>query len=113
MSELRFYFDENVDPEVAKQLQQKGIEAVSVRDLKRRGDKDMTHLQRALEMGYVVCTYDKDFLRMNAQRLEHAGIIFAQHDGATIGGWVRELQKLHTELTADEMVGQVKFVSVK
>ncbi len=113
MSKIRFYFDENVNPEVAKQLKQKGVEAVSVRDLQQLGDKDPNHLKRALEMGYVLCTHDQDFLIMNAEGIEHAGIIFAAYRGATVGGWVREILKIDQSLTAEEMVGQVKFVNVK
>ncbi len=113
MSKLRFYFDENVDPEVAKQLRQKNIDAVSIHELQLRGDQDISHLQRATEIGYALCTYDKDFLRLNAQGVRHAGILFAKHDGATIGEWVRELTKIHQSLTAEEMIGQVKFVNVK
>lgn len=64
-------------------------------------------------MGYVLCTYDTDFLRMSAEGTEHSGIVFAEQYKSTIGGWVRELLKLHEELTAEQMVGQVKFVSVK
>ncbi len=113
MSKIRFYFDENVDPEVAQQLRQKGVEAISAHDLQLRGDTDPNHLQRALEGGYVLCTHDQDFLIMNAQGAQHAGIIFAQHNGATIGGWVRELLKVQDALTAEVMIGQVKFINVK
>lgn len=113
MTTLRFYLDENVDPEVAEQLTQKGIEAVSTRSLGKLGDSDVNHLQRATEMGFVLCTHDADFLRMNAQGVEHSGIIFSNHDGSTIGGWVRELEKIQSEITAEEMKAQVKFISAQ
>lgn len=56
-------------------------------------------------MGYVLCTHDQDFLRMNAEGVPHAGIVFAEQYHSTMGGWVRELRKLHDELNAEEMVG--------
>lgn len=64
-------------------------------------------------MGRVLCTHDQDFLRMNAEGVEHVGIAFAQGSEATIGGWVRALRALHSEKTAEEMRGQVKFLSMK
>ena len=113
MSKIRFYVDENVQIEVAPQLIQHGIEAVSAKTLEKLGDTDANHLRRATELGYVLCTHDMDFLRMSAEGVAHAGIVFAEQYNSSVGGWVRALQKLHDELTAEEMVGEVKYVRVK
>ncbi|MEP7293363.1 MAG: DUF5615 family PIN-like protein [Chloroflexota bacterium] len=113
MSKIRFYLDENVQVEVAPQLVQHGIEAVSVKTLEKLGDSDTNHLQRAIAMGYVLCTYDQDFLRLAAEGADHAGIVFGEQYQATIGGWVRKLCQLHSETSAEEMIGQVRFVSLK
>lgn len=113
MSEIRFYIDENVQIEVMSQLVQHGIEAVSAKSLEKLGDTDTNHLQRATEMGHVLCTHDQDFLRLSAEGVPHAGIVFAQQNQSTIGGWVRQLRRLHDEFTAEEMVGRVEFVNVK
>ena len=113
MSKIRFYIDENVEVEVTPQLVQHGIVAVSAKTLGKLGDTDANHLLRATEMGYVLCTYDQDFLRMNAEGVEHAGIIFAVQYQSTIGGWVRALRQIHAETTAEAMNGQVKYISVK
>lgn len=113
MSEIRFYIDENVEVEVTPQLAQHGIVAVSAKTLGKLGDTDANHLQRAAEMGYVLCTYDQDFLRMNAEGFEHTGIIFAIQYQSTIGGWVKALRQIHAETTTEAMIGQIKFISVK
>jgi hypothetical protein len=42
-------------------------------------------------MGRVLCTYDADFLRLAQTQPEHAGIIYAQQQKASVGGWVREI----------------------
>lgn len=46
---LRFYLDENVPVEVAKQLRSRGIDVVTVRDLGLLGATDTVHMaeQRA------------------------------------------------------------------
>ena len=113
MSKLRFYIDENVQIEVAPQLVQHGIEAVSAKSLEKLGDTDANHLRRATEMGCVLCTHDQDFLRKSAEGVQHAGIVFAEQYKSTIGGWVRELQTIHSEMTAEAMKMQVKFISTR
>ncbi len=105
--------DENVDVEVAEQLVRKGIDAITVRDLDLLGDEDPNHLRRATEMGRVLCTHDKDYPRMSAEGVEHAGIAFAEQYRAIIGGWVRALINLHATTTAEEMIGQIRFLSVR
>jgi hypothetical protein len=110
---LRYYMDENVPTAVAEQLRLNSIDAISVHDLEQLGDADLNHLQRATNMGRVLCTHDQDFLRLAAEGSEHAGIAFAPQYQATIGGWVRELRSLHARLTANEAVGQVVYLSLK
>lgn len=113
MSKIRYYIDENVQVAVAAQLVQQGIEAVSAKTLEKLGDSDTNHLQRATEHGYVLCTYDQDFLKLHAEGIQHAGIVFAEQYQATIGGWVKRLVQLYKETSAEDMIGQVKFISVK
>ena len=91
----------------------KGIDAITVRDLELLGDSDPNHLQRATQTGRVLCTHDQDYPRMNAEGVEHAGIAFAEQYGATIGGWVKALLNLHATTTAEEMIGQIRFLNVK
>ncbi|MBA3870643.1 MAG: DUF5615 family PIN-like protein [Anaerolineae bacterium] len=105
--------DENTDPEIAVQLTRIGVEVVTVRDLQLLGDSDLNHLKRATEMGYVLCTHDSDFLKMHSEDNNHAGIAFGQHYESTIGGWVKALRKLYDTKSAEDVIGQVEFLSVK
>jgi predicted nuclease of predicted toxin-antitoxin system len=49
---------------IAEQLQARGIEAVTVRDLGALSDTDVNHLTRATRLGYVLCTYDSDYIQL-------------------------------------------------
>jgi uncharacterized protein with PIN domain len=111
LSELRFYLDENVPTEIARQLRFSGIDAVSVRDLDALGHDDPDHLRRATEMGRVLCTHDQDFLRLAAEGFEHAGIAFSPQSRASIGSWVRALRALHAQYGSDQVRNQVVFFS--
>lgn len=112
MSQIRFYLDENVPTEVARQLHRSGIEAVSVRDLGTLGEEDRNHLLRAAKEGRVLCTHDTDFLELAAEGAEHAGIAFAAQYRANIGGWVRALRTLHARVEAEEARNRVFFLTV-
>lgn len=92
---LRFYLDENVPVAIAAQLNRRGIEAVTARDLKALGASDQNHLQRAIVGGYVFCTHDADFVDM------------AVHG---IGDWVRHLELLHAVFEAEEMHNRIEYL---
>jgi predicted nuclease of predicted toxin-antitoxin system len=113
LSEIRFYFDESVELAVSEQLAAGGLDVVSAHSLEALGEKDPAHLERATEMGRVLCTYDADFLRLAKTQLEHAGIIYAQQQKASVGGWVREIRAIHARLTAEEAQNQVIFLSLR
>jgi len=83
---------------------------VTVRDLQRLGDTDENHLQRAAEMGYVLCTYDADYLRLHAEKMPHAGIVYARERTTIIGDWVRALELICEIMTAAEMKNHVEYL---
>ena len=112
-NELRFYFDESVELAVSEQLAAGGLDVVSAHSLNLLGDDDRNHLQRATDMGRVLCTYDADFLRLASEGAAHPGIIFARQQKASIGGWVREIRSLHMRLHVADLVGQVIFLSMR
>ena len=113
LSDLKYYFDESVELAVSSHLTAGGIDAVSAHSLDLLGDTDRNHLERAAEMGRVLCTYDADFLRLAAEGAEHAGIIYAQQQKASIGGWVKEIRALHARLSAVDMHSRVIFLSLR
>ena len=102
---IRFYLDENLSPEIASQLARHGIDVI-------RGPlsiDDLSHLKRARSVGRVVCTRDRDFLRLNAAGEEHAGIIkgLKQH---TIGDWVNYLRFVHSICAAEDLRNNVEHL---
>lgn len=113
MTDMRFYFDESVELAVSQQLERAGIDVVSAHSLDLLGDSDDNHLQHATALERVLCTYDQDFLRMAAEGMYHYGIIFAQQQTASIGGWVREIKVIHAQMEADELIDQVVYLSMK
>ena len=60
-SKLRFYLDENMDPEIAEQLRRRGIDALSARDVSLLRVSDDVQLRYAATHGRVLCTKDAGF----------------------------------------------------
>lgn len=107
---VRFYLDENVPVAIAEQLKRRGIEAITARDLGRLGNSDLNHLQRAAEMGYVLCTHDADYVEMAAAGAEHAGIVFGQQHKHRIWDWVRFLELVHGVYAPEELLNRVEYI---
>ena len=105
-SAVKFYLDENLSPEILKQLRLQGIDVI-------RGPlraQDMRHLPNATEMGRVVCTEDRDFLKLAAAGLEHAGIIRGRQRRHSIGDWVKYLLLVHAACDAEELQNMVMYL---
>jgi hypothetical protein len=109
-SDILYYLDENIPIVIAEQLKRKGIDVVTVRDIGRLGDSDENHLQRASEMGRVLCKHDQDFLRLAAEGINHKGIVFGIQDLHSIGDWVRGLELIHAILKPDDMENNVEYL---
>ena len=107
---LRFYLDENLPVEIARQLKSRGIDAVTARDLGLLGVADDEHIARATELQRVLCTFDSDYLQLAAQGMAHAGIVFGQHDVHYVGDWVNWLSLMHAVYTPEEMVNRIEFL---
>ena len=107
----RFYLDEHLDVEIARQLRRRGIDVITVRDVESFGESDLQQLQRATRMGRVFCTNDSDLLEIASKGIEHAGIIFGQQEKHFIGSWVNQMEKTTEDFRSDELVNLVTFLS--
>ena len=105
-TELRFYLDENLSPEIIVQLRLRGIDAI-------RGplrDDDLSHLLRATQMGRVVCSADSDMPRLHDSGIAHCGIVRGRNRVHGIGDWVKYLALLHDCYTREDMRGKLEYL---
>ena len=107
---LRFYLDENLPVEIARQLRSRGIDAVTVRDLGQLGDDDLNHLHRATALNRVLCTYDTDFIRLAVAGTPHAGIVLGHPEQHHIGPWVAFLELMDAIVSGEEMRNRVEYL---
>jgi predicted nuclease of predicted toxin-antitoxin system len=113
LTDVRFYFGENIPSAVAEQLEMSGIEVFTAKSLDLLGKRDLIQLNRAIELKCALCTHDADFIQIAQSVSEHFGIVWAAHQDASIGGWVKRLRELHARETQESMKGQFRYLSLK
>lgn len=110
MSELlRFYLDEHIPTAVAKGLQRRGVEVMTLVEADRLSASDEEHLTFARGEHRVIVTHDDDFLRLAAKGASHAGIVYIPRRRA-VGEMIRGLIVLTRTFSAEEMQDHVEFL---
>ena len=107
---LRFYLDEHLDIEIARQLVRQGIDVVTVPQIRSFGEGDPSQLERSTDMGRVFCTNDSDLVDLASQGVEHAGIVVGQQEKHFIGTWVKFLKHMTEAYRPEEMINMVVYV---
>ena len=74
-----------------------------------RGRSDEAQLEFALQAGRATFTQDRDFLRIAASGIPHAGIVYAPQ-GAPIGAVIGGLLLIYNVLSAEEMTDSVEYI---
>ena len=108
--EVKYYLDENIAKSVLKGLRRKGIDTVSVTDVGMRTKSDIEHIQKALELGRVIVTFDNDFLKLNNEGVTHAGIAFFQDSYTSVDDMIRDLELLYQVMDAEDMFNHVEYL---
>ena len=109
-SKLIFYLDENMDPEIAKQLRGRGIDALAARDENMLRTGDPEQLRFAAEAGRVLYTEDSDFTEPSYFSFEHSGIAYFPNSNLGVGYAVKALQDLHRNESPESMKNSLRFL---
>jgi len=90
---LRYFFDEQIDSPITKQLKLRGVDVLTAQEAGRAGKKipDDEQLAYASDIGRVVVTRDTDFINLAFTRASHAGVIPLQKP-LTIGETIDYLE---------------------
>lgn len=109
MAAIRFYTDEHVSKAVVKGLRERGVDVSTVAEAALVGASDDAQLVHARRAGRVLFSHDADFLRLHAEGLEHAGIVYGSQE-LGVGDVIRGLMLIAQVLDSDEMIGHVEFL---
>jgi predicted nuclease of predicted toxin-antitoxin system len=100
---LRFHLDENCPRAIAEGLRRRGFDVTTTpeADLINASDDAQTAYGRA--EGRVIFTLDKDFLRINAAGVAHAGIVYCRQGKLGIGGIIQSLTEVWEVMEPEEL----------
>jgi hypothetical protein len=71
---------------------------------------DERQIAYALPLGRVIFTQDRDFLKLHAASVPHAGIAYCDKDTKSIGEIVTTLILIWEVYEPEEMVNRVEFI---
>ncbi len=107
---LRFHLDESFPVAVAAGLVRRGLDVTTSRQVGLLGVTVEEQLAYALRELRVLLTRDRDFLRLNAQGVEHAGIVYVQPGRGGYGRIIGELNLIAADRELDELRGLVLYL---
>jgi uncharacterized protein DUF5615 len=114
---IRLFVDEDAMAQgLVNGLRARGIDVLTVGEGARRRLEDDEQLEFATSQERVLYTFNtSDFYRLHTEwsthRKAHAGIVFAPQQRYGIGEQIRRLLKLMRVRSAEEMIGNVEFLS--
>lgn len=109
MSSVQYYVDEHVGSAIVRGLRRRGVDVITVTEAGMRGRSDEAQLAFALQAGRVTFTQDRDFLRIAASGIPHAGVVYAPQ-GAPVGAIIGSLLLIYNVLSAEEMTDSVEYI---
>ncbi len=100
---IRFHLDENCPDAIAEGLGRRGIDVTTTPEAKLLSASDEQQRAYALSEGRVIFTHDRDFLRINASGVPHAGIVYCRQGKRRIGGIIQDLTEIWEVLEPEKM----------
>ena len=107
---IRFYFDQHIPGAVARGLRRRGVEVLTAQEADRCGGTDLEQLEFAYENGYVVVSFDSDFLALAASGVPHNGVAFCPAMKYAIGELIYALLLVSDVLDMSDMRNHIEFL---
>ncbi len=117
MGRILLYVDEDsIDEDFIQALRSRDVDVLTVADVGMLHRSDTEQLEWAREHNRVIFSFNaRDFYQLHSQLVEqglsHAGIILAPQQRYGVGELMRRVLQLIKAKTAEQMQGQVEFLS--
>jgi predicted nuclease of predicted toxin-antitoxin system len=101
--------DVHVKNAVTKGLRQRGVDVLTAQEAGMGLAEDDEPVEFALAQRRVIFTNDADFLRLHANGIHHAGILYCQQTDS-IGKMIQGLMLVYELLDESQMENKVEFI---
>ncbi len=107
---IRFHLDENSSKAIAGGLRHHGIEITTTPEVGLIGATDEEQVAHARLESRVIFTQDRDFLRIHAASVPHAGIAYCEKGTHTIGEVIAALILLWEVYEPEEVRKRIEYI---
>jgi predicted nuclease of predicted toxin-antitoxin system len=107
--QIKLFLDEHVSQAVSEGLRRRGVDVLTTQQAGMCSVPDEELLAAALSLQRVIFSQDSDFLKLHANGVPHAGLIFA-HRQQAIAQIIRGLMLTVQILNSEDMVGHLEFI---
>ena len=111
---LALYMDEHVHMAITIGLRFRDVDVLTVQEDNRTGTPDPILLDRAIELGRVMFSQDRDFLieaqRRQTEGINFSGVIFARQSRVLIGNCIRDLEIIAKVGNLEEFANRVQYL---
>src|SRR3954447_1419820 len=107
---IRFHLDENCHGAIAGGLRRRGADVTTTPEVGLMTARDEEQAAYALGENRVIFTQDRDFLRLHAAGMSHAGIAYCDKDTLSIGEIITALVLIWEIYEPEEMTDRVEYL---
>jgi len=107
---IRFHLDENCHGAIAGGLRRRGADVTTTPEVGLMTASDEEQAAYALAENRVIFTQDRDFLRLHAAGMSHAGIAYCDKDTLSIGEIITALVLIWEIYEPEEMANRVEYL---
>src|SRR5262245_42432292 len=107
---IAFHLDENCQRAIADGLRRRGVDVTTTPEAVLMSASDGQQRACRLARGRVLFTQDRDFLRLHATGVPHAGIARCDKDSRSIGEIIQGLVLIWELLEPAEMANHVEYL---
>ena len=107
---IPIHLDENGSKAIATGLRLHGIDVTTTPEVGLLGAIDEEQAAFARSTGRVIFTQDRDFLRIHAAGVAHAGIAYCEKDTRSIGEIIDGLVLIWDVYEPEDIAGRVEYI---
>lgn len=111
---IRLYMDVHVHGAITQALRDRGVDVLTAQEDGAAKFLDPDLLDRAGDLGRLLFTQDKDFLRIATERQRHGelfgGVCYAAQSNAMIGDYIADLELMATASELEEYINRVVYL---
>ena len=107
---IRFQLDENCAKAIAQGLRRHRDDVTTTSEVGLLDATDVEQTEYASSSGRVILTQDRDFLRIHADGVQHAGIAYCEKDTRSTAEIVDALLLIWEVYETQEIAGRIEYV---